>query len=210
MPISDISTTEMVHGNLIADAGFPLLSETIRIATELPFGSIIARDPVTGEGSLVTAATEGQVFGVLRDNVFHAGELYVVYVTGAFVRDTLKTDADTSVEAVEGRLRELGIHCRPSVPYPSEPPPPPTPRPWAGALSPNSAVAGSGALIVTVTGGNFSATSMVVYDGIDAVTTFVSATQVSATINPVAPTGERNVYVKDSGQTSNLMVFTVT
>ena len=46
----------------------PLLSETIQIATELPLGSVIARDPVTGIGSLVTAATEANVFGILRDN----------------------------------------------------------------------------------------------------------------------------------------------
>lgn len=59
-----------VHANLIADAGFPLLSETIQIDAELPLGSIIARDPATGIGSLVTAATEGNVFGVLRDNVW--------------------------------------------------------------------------------------------------------------------------------------------
>jgi hypothetical protein len=51
---------------------------------------------------------------------------------------------------------------------------------------------------------------VVVYDGIDAVTTFVSDTQVTATINPVAPTGERLVLVRDGGQTSNTVVFTVT
>ena len=182
------------------------MQETIQIDAEPPLGSIIARDPVTGIGLLVTAATEANVFGILRDHVFNAGTLNVVYVSGAFIKDTLKTDSSTSVDAVESRLRELGIYCRPSVHYPSEP----TPRPWVGSLSPNSAVAGSGPIVLTVDGGNFTATSVVVYDGIDAVTTFVSATQVSATINPVAPTGERNVYVKDSGQTSNLMVFTVT
>jgi hypothetical protein len=155
MPISDVGTTEMVHGNLIADAGFPLLSETIRIATELPLGSIISRDPVAGDGSLVTAATEANTFGVLRDNVFHPGELYVVYVSGAFVRDTLKTDADTSVDNVEPRLRGLGIYCRPSVPYPSTPPPTPT-RPSIGSIAPNSAAAGSGPLVLTVDGGNFN------------------------------------------------------
>src|SRR6516164_2033139 len=109
MPVEEIRTDEYVHANLIADAGYPLLSETIMIATELPLGSIIARDPVTGMGSLVTAATEAQVFGILRDHVFNAGTLNVVYVSGAFIKDTLKTDSSTSVDAVESRLRELGI-----------------------------------------------------------------------------------------------------
>jgi hypothetical protein len=171
---------------------------------------IIARDPVTGIGSLVTAATEGNVFGVLRDNVFEAGTLNVVYTSGAFIKDTLKIDASTSVDAVQPRLRELGIYCRPSVHYPSEPTPPPTPKPWVGSIAPNSAAAGSGPIVLTVSGGNFSATSVVVYDGFDAVTTFTSATQVSATINPVAPAGERIVLVRDGNQTSNTVVFTVT
>src|SRR5262249_4749173 len=209
MPVEDVRTDEYVHSNLIADAGYPLLSETIQIATELPLGSIIARDPASGMVSLVTAATEGNVFGVLRDHVFNAGTLNVVYVSGAFIKDTLKTDTSTSVDAVEPRLRELGIYCRPSVHYPSEPTPPPTPRPWIGSISPNSATAGGGPLILTVTGGNFSAGSVVVYDGIDAVTTFVDATQVTATINPVAPAGNKIVLVKDGGQPSNIVYFMV-
>ena len=139
MPIADVQTDEWVHTNLIADAGYPLLSETIQIDTELPLGSIIARDPVTGIGSLVSAANIANVFGVLRDNVFNAGTLNVVYTSGAFIKDTLKTDTTTSVDAVEGRLRELGIYCRPSVHYPTEPTPPPTPRPWVGSIAPTSA-----------------------------------------------------------------------
>jgi len=209
-PVEDVRTDEYVHANLIADGGFPLLQETIQINAELPLGSIIARDPATGIGSLVTATSIANTFGVLRDHVFNAGTLNVVYVSGAFIKDTLKTDTTTSVDAVEERLRELGIYCRASVHYPAEPTPPPTPRPWVGSLAPNSAAAGSGPLVLTVTGGNFSATSVVVFDGIDAVTTFVSDTQVTGTINPVAPAGERLVLVRDGQQTSNTVVFTVT
>jgi len=60
------------------------LSETIQIETELPLASIIARDPATGIGSLVTAATEANVLGILADHLFSAGSLNVVYVSGAF------------------------------------------------------------------------------------------------------------------------------
>jgi len=210
MPVEEVRTSQYVHANLIADAGFPLLSETIPIAAELPLGSIIARDPVSGIGSLVTAAIEANVFGVLRDHVFSAGTLNVVYVSGAFIKETLKTDTTTSVDAVEPRLRELGIYCRPSVHYPTEPTPPPTPRPWVGSLAPNSAAAGSGPITLTVAGGNFTATSVVVFDGADQATTFASDTQVTASISPVAPVGERLVLVRDGSQTSNTVIFTVT
>jgi hypothetical protein len=46
--------------------------------------------------------------------------LAVVYVSGAFIKDTLKCDATTTVDALEPRLRELGVYARPSVHYPSE------------------------------------------------------------------------------------------
>jgi hypothetical protein len=194
---------------LIADAGYPLISETIRIAQELPLGSIIARDPVTGDGALVTAATEANVFGVLRDNVFAAGELYVVYTSGAFVKDTLKTDADTSVDNVEERLRELGVYCRPSTHYPTTPPPTPT-RPWIGSLVPSSAAAGSGPLTLTVSGGNFSAASVIVTDGAAQTTTLVDAATLTTSVSPVAPPREVLVFVRDGSQTSNTVVFMVT
>jgi hypothetical protein len=209
MPIEDVRTDEYVHANLIADPGFPLLSETMHIDAELPLGSIIARDPATGIGSLITAATEANVFGILRDHVFNAGTLAVVYISGAFIKDTLKTDADTSVDNVEERLRQLGIYCRPSVHYPTTPPPTPA-RPWIGSLSPSSAAAGSGPLTLTVSGGNFSAASVIVFNGQDLATTLVDAATLSTSISPVAPAGERIVFVRDGGQTSNTMVFMVT
>jgi hypothetical protein len=208
MPVEEVRTSEYVHANLIADAGFPLLQETIQIATELPLGSIIARDPVTGIGSLVTAATVANVFGILRDHVFYAGTLNVVYVSGAFIKDTLKTDTSTSVDAVEPRLRELGIYCRPSVHYPNEPPPVAT-RPWIESLTPQSAAIGSGPLTLTVRGGNFTATSVIVFNGVDQTKTFTDSATLSTSISPEAPAGERAVLVRDGSQTSNVVVFMV-
>jgi hypothetical protein len=61
-------------------------------------GSIIARDPATGIGSLVSAANKANVFGVLRDHVFGAGTLAVVYVSGALIKDTLKTADDVTID----------------------------------------------------------------------------------------------------------------
>ena len=56
---------------------------------------------------------------MLRDHVFAAGSLAVVYVSGAFIRDTLKTADDVTVEELVPALRTLGIYARPSVRYPS-------------------------------------------------------------------------------------------
>jgi len=117
MAVSDPVT--LSPANLIADAGYPLLSETIEIDAALELGSIIAMDPVTRIGSLASSANLANVFGVLRDHVTMAGTLAVVYVSGAFIRDTLKCDPTTTVDELIPRLRELGIYARPSVRYPS-------------------------------------------------------------------------------------------
>jgi hypothetical protein len=78
-------------------------------------------DPATRIGGLVVAGNAQNVFGVLRDHVTMPDTLAVVYVSGSFVRETLKCGDDTSIEALETRLRELGIYARGAVHYPSEP-----------------------------------------------------------------------------------------
>ena len=56
------------------------------------------------------------------------------------------------------------------------------PAPTASALAPTNAVAGSGALTLTVTGTNFNAASVVRWAGSDRVTSYVSATQLTAAV----------------------------
>ena len=133
----------------------------------------------------------------------------MVYVSGAFIKDTVKTDTSTSVDAVEPRLRELGIYCRPSTHYPSEPSPPVATRPWFGSLSPQSASIGSGPLTLTVGGGNFTAASVIVFNGADH-TTLVDSATLKTSISPQAPAGERLLFVRDGSQTSNVVSFMVT
>ncbi len=59
------------------------------------------------------------------------------------------------------------------------------PAPTLGALSQTSAIAGAAAVTLTVTGTNFNSSSVVQWNGVALVTTFTSATQLTATI-PIA------------------------
>lgn len=113
--------------NLVASAAYPLLAETITIDAALPLGSVIAMDPASRVGNLVNAANQANVFGVLRDHCTTPGTLHVVFVSGAFVRNTMKCADDITIDALEPRLRELGIYLRASVRYPSEPTEPEVP-----------------------------------------------------------------------------------
>ena len=90
----------------------------------------------------------------------------------------------------------------------------PNPVPTVTSLSTTSAIAGSGAFTLTVNGTNFLNTSIVNFGGAARVTTFVSATQLTATIlaGDVAAAGTPSVTVTNpapGGGTSNAITFTV-
>jgi hypothetical protein len=85
------------------------------------------------------------------------------------------------------------------------------------SLMPSSATANSGQFPLTVNGSGFTANSVVYFNAMAEATTFVSGTQVMATIPAAAITtmGMKPVYVHTtggiygSGQSSNAMNFTV-
>src|SRR5262249_35002124 len=149
MAIQDVTTDQMTMANLIADSDVPLLTETIEIGDRLPLGSLIAINPTTRIGTLVSAATQAQLFGVLLDNNFLPGTLGFVFISGSFIQDTLKSDESITVAALVPRLRELGIFARASVHYPSYEQ---VITPALTNLAPNSGSIAAGPLTVTATG----------------------------------------------------------
>ena len=88
------------------------------------------------------------------------------------------------------------------------------PAPTLGELSQTSAIAGAAAVTLTVTGTNFVATSVVDWNGVPLVTTFVSATQLTAIIPiaDIANAGTASVTVFNAapgGGTSAALTFTI-
>jgi IPT/TIG domain len=92
-------------------------------------------------------------------------------------------------------------------------PPPPPPLPTITSVSPNTAVAGGAAFMLTVTGTSFVAASMVNFGGTAHAPTFVSATQLTATIPASAIVSDGTVAVTVTnpapGGTSNAVDFTI-
>ena len=81
------------------------------------------------------------------------------------------------------------------------------------SLSPNSAVAGGPTFTLTVNGSNFVSNSVVQWNGENRTTTFVSPTQLTASINAgdIAVGGSASVTVRNSsGAMSNALIFVVT
>jgi hypothetical protein len=89
------------------------------------------------------------------------------------------------------------------------------PAPGVTQISPSSAIAGSGALTLSVTGSGFVAASTVQWNGASRATTYVSATQLSAAITAadIATAGTATVTVVNptpGGGTAGGVSFTVT
>ncbi len=92
--------------------------------------------------------------------------------------------------------------------------PPPAPPPMITTIVPNSAVAGGATFTLTINGANFLAASTVNFNGAPLVTTFVSATQLTAPVpaSAIVSTGTVVVSVTNPapGGTSNLADFIIT
>ena len=79
-------------------------------------------------------------------------------------------------------------------------------------LSPDSKIAGSGAFTLMVTGSNFvNGTSIVKWNGSNRTTTFVSATQLSASIpaSDITASGSAQITVANGAAVSNPQTFTI-
>jgi hypothetical protein len=92
---------------------------------------------------------------------------------------------------------------------------PVNPAPGASSLSPTSAPAGSGSFTLTVNGSSFVSSSVIRWKGSNRTTTFVSPTQLRATISAsdLTTTGPASVTVytpTPGGGTSAPLTFTVT
>ncbi len=88
------------------------------------------------------------------------------------------------------------------------------PVPQESLLSPPSVAAGSAALTLAVTGSNFNASSSVLVNGTPVTTSYVSATQLQATVpaSDLSSSGTLNVSVKNpapGGGTTSPLPFTV-
>jgi hypothetical protein len=92
------------------------------------------------------------------------------------------------------------------------PPPPPAPVPALTSLSPSSTTAGNPGFTLTVDGTGFDSTSRVRWNGVERVTTLVSATRLTAAIlaSDVSAAGTAQVTVANGQTVSGALAFTVT
>lgn len=86
------------------------------------------------------------------------------------------------------------------------------PAPALNSISPNTAVAGGAGFTLTATGTNFTATSVINWNGVALITTFVSATSLTASVPAanIAAAGTASVTVVTGTNITTALNFTIT
>jgi hypothetical protein len=133
---------------------------------------------------------------------------------GTNVTDRTWTVTPPSVGTYEFRLYPNNGYTRAATSQPVTVSPPPNPVPVISALSPSFASVGGPQFTLAVTGSNFVATSVVTWNGASRPTTFLSSTDLRATISPadIASVGTATVAVatpSPGGGVSAPMTFTI-
>ena len=109
---------------------------------------------------------------------------------------------------------QIPVEVTPTTTPTATPTPQPNPAPVLSGISPVSATAGGSGLTLTVTGSGFVPGSKVRWDGADRATTYLSSTQLTASIpsSDIATAGTRSVTVftaAPGGGTSGARTFTI-
>jgi hypothetical protein len=127
---------------------------------------------------------------------------------------SIEASAPLAVTAVALKVQGRLITTFPVIQAVFVPPSPANPVPTISSLDPTSAAAGGAAFKLTVNGSNFTNSSVVRWNGSDRPTTFVSSSQLSASIgaSDIANAGTATVTVFNGtpgGGASNALSFTI-
>jgi outer membrane protein assembly factor BamB len=157
--------------------------------TGLDPAAVIAGDAaftLTVNGSNFTAQSVVEWNGAARSTTFVSSSEITAAITAADVASagvaSVTVASSTASDAAVSNAIDLSIQS-------------PTPAPVVTSLSPNSAFVGSGGFTLMVNGSNFTQTSVVQWNGSARATTFVSSTQLSASIDASDVSAVVNVAV---------------
>jgi len=195
---------------------------TVTAAPLAPTLSSLSPTGATAGGAAFTLIVKGRHFvagsvvrwnGSDRATTFAStGQLYAAITAAdqAAARSVPVTVFTPAPGGGTSSVKSFTVMAPPAAPAPS-----PLPVPVASGLSPASASSGTAGLTLVVNGSNFVASSIVRWNGADRATTFISATELRATIAAADLTTVRTVPVTvftpaPGGGTSASKSFSVT
>ena len=213
---ADITSAGSIAVTVVSPAPGGGTSPSVAFAATAP-PRLTVSDTTTVPGGTVTATLTGGAGGytdwlaLAATTAPDTSYIRYVYVGGGITTRTWTVTMPTTAGTYEFRYFLNGGYTRaatsPAVIVGSAG----SSAPVIASLSPSSVVAGSAAFTLTVNGANFDSPSVVRWNGADRPTTFVSPTQLSASIASadVATAGTASVTVFSAGATSSPATFTI-
>ena len=171
----------------------------------------LAPSSATAGGPAFTLTANGSNFVSGATVQWNGTARTTTFVSGTQLRATIAAADIAAPGTAQVSVLNPGGAASGALPFTVTAAPPP-PAPALGSLAPNSATAGGPAFTLTANGSNFVSGSTVQWNGTARTTTFVSATQLRATIAAadIAAPGTAQVSVLNPGGTaSGALPFTV-
>jgi hypothetical protein len=214
---------DQTTGRIYSDGGAVLDSATGNVLATLQASGLMAVDPQSNAAYTLEQPLTGSAVIDAFDltHFVKTGSITIPGVNGTAGRLVRWGENGLAFNTNDGHIFLVGGNfispisttIPPATPLPTPPAPvaPGATTPIISSLSPGSAAAGGADMVLTVNGTNFTASSVVQFNGNALTTTFNSASQLSATIPAaaIASGGAAQVVVVDPNGTSNPSSFFV-
>lgn len=215
IPATDIATAGTASVTVVTPApgGGTSNAQTFTINNPTPAITSLSPNSATAGGAAFTLTVNGTGF-ISSSTVWWNGALRTTqFVSATQVTASISASdiASAGTASVVVQNPSPGGGSSPAATFTINPN---IPAPTTSSISPNIAVAGGAAFTLTVNGANFTASSTVNWNGNARMTTFVSATRLTAAITAadIATAGTAAVTVvtpAPGGGTSNAQTFTI-
>jgi subtilisin family serine protease len=209
--LTNVDQKSSMSGKILTSGrinAYRTLSSLGVVPVSVPIITSLSPSSTLAGGSGFVLTVTGSNFTENSKVLWNGGQRSTTYVSGTQLRASILSGdiAGTGTASVSvndpagGTSNEIGFAIEPK------------PAMGITSLSPSSAQAGGSGFVLTVTGSNFTENSTVLWNGNQRSTTFLSGTQLRATIltGDIASPGTATVTVTDPSRTnSNGMTFTI-
>ena len=223
LPTSFVSASQLtasIPANLIASAGSATLrvntngtasnSSIFTITAAIPTPVISSLSPSTAQAGGVAFAliVNGSGFAANSTVIWNGASLPTTFVSASQLTASVAASFIASPGSATLTVNTSGTASNGSIFTIT----PATVLPVISSLSPSTAQAGGAAFTLTVNGSGFAASSAVLWNGASLPTTFLSASQLTASVaaSLIASPGSASVTVNTSGAASNSSPLTIT
>ncbi len=207
VPSNLIASVGTANITVVNTGGSPSAAATFTINAPTPTISSLSPTSATAGGAQFTLTVNGTGFLTGASILWNGGGLSTTVVSATQLTATVPAGLIASVSSASITAINIGGTASSGVTFPINPP-----TPVITSLSPSSATAGGSSFTLTVNGTGFLAGATVQWNGAGLSTTFVSGTQLTASVSAglIASVGTASVTaINTGGSASTAATFTI-